>query len=77
MESTTGGLRFIKQSQKRMLDYLTKSEVLKVNARELEYHVLTPSEDRTPRRQCRALDRSHAHACDSRHGWDVLHLWAL
>ena len=29
---------------KRMLDYLNKSEVLKVNAQELEFHVLAPNE---------------------------------
>ena len=29
---------------KRMLDYLNKSEVMKVDAQEMEFHVLTPHE---------------------------------
>ena len=41
MESTAGGLRFHQTVAKRMLDYLNKSEVLRVG---LEYHVLAPNE---------------------------------
>ena len=38
------GLGFTKQPQKMMFDHLDNCEVLKVNTRELEFHVLAPNE---------------------------------
>ena len=38
-----GWAAFYQAVAKRMLDYLTNSEVLKVNTRELEFHVLAPN----------------------------------
>ena len=44
-KSDQGGRLFVHQALvKRMLDYLNNGEVLKVNARELEFRALAPNE---------------------------------
>ena len=44
MESTTGWAAIYQAVAQRMLNYLNKSELLKVNFRELEFRVLAPNE---------------------------------